>query len=179
MPKQQPQRGQGCCLFAATPTTFSRREPMQPTRQTPQRPVPPDRPGRRATSAVFSPKGGPFPAAASLLLLRAEDIEANPGQHFYACGNQVRYGTSPLPHRVPLAVRMQRPPSFQPATPLAVPSSRGPRATESTIPANNNSLQQLPISYPSRHQAPRLRCPGLPGTSPSCEAVQRCCHPSR
>ncbi len=57
---------------------------------------PPNRPGRRTTSAVFSPKGGPSPAAVSLLLLRAGDIETNPGPHCYACGNPVRHGTSPL-----------------------------------------------------------------------------------
>ncbi len=34
-------RGQGCSLFTATPTTFSRKEPMQPTRQAPQGSVPP------------------------------------------------------------------------------------------------------------------------------------------
>ncbi len=54
---------------AATPTAFSRKEQIQPTRQAPQRLGPPDRPGRRTTSAVFSPKGGPSPADASLLLL--------------------------------------------------------------------------------------------------------------
>ncbi len=46
-------RGQGCSLFAATPTTFSRKEPMQPKRQEPERLGPPHRPGRRTTSAVF------------------------------------------------------------------------------------------------------------------------------
>ncbi len=87
-------RGQGCSLFAATPTT--RKEPMQPTRQAPQRLGPPDRPGRRTTSAVFSPKEGPSPAAASLLLLCAGDIETHLGPHCYACGNPVRHDTSPL-----------------------------------------------------------------------------------
>ncbi len=39
---------------------------------------------------------GPSPAAASLLLLRAGDIETNPEPHCYACGNPVRHGTSTL-----------------------------------------------------------------------------------
>ncbi len=69
---------------------------MQPTRQAPQRLGPPDRPGRRTTSTVFSRKGGPSSAAASFLLLRAGDIETDPGSHCYACGNPVRHGTSPL-----------------------------------------------------------------------------------
>ncbi len=91
------QRSQGCSLFAATPTTSPRKEPMQQARQAPQRLSPPDRPGRRITSTVFfSSKGGPSPAAASLLLLRAGDIETNTGPHCYACNNAVRHGTSPL-----------------------------------------------------------------------------------
>ncbi len=69
---------------------------MQPTRQAPQRLGPPERPGRRITSTVFSPKGGPSPAVASLLHLRAGDIETSPGPHCYACGNPVRHGTSVL-----------------------------------------------------------------------------------
>ncbi len=84
-----------------------------------------------------------------------------------------------LLQRVPQAVRLQQPPPFEPAKPVTVAHSRGPRATDSTVPDNNNSLRQLPTSYPPRHQAPRLRCPGLPGTSPRCEAVKQCCHPSR
>ncbi len=142
---------------------------------------PPDRPGRRTTSTVFSPKGDPSPAAASLQLLRAGDIETNPGPHCYACGNPVRHGTSPLRCSTTncSTVPHKRPPPFKPAKTVAVPPSRTPRATESTVPANNNSLRQLPTSNPPRHQAPRLRCPGLPGTSPRCEALQRSYHPSR
>ncbi len=55
LPEHQLGRGQGCILFAATLTTFSGKQPMQPTRQAPQRLSSPDRPGRRNTSAVFSP----------------------------------------------------------------------------------------------------------------------------
>ncbi len=69
---------------------------MQPTRQAPQGSVPPTGQGEGLPLPFFSPKGGPSQAAASLLLLRAGDIETNPGQHCYACGNPVRHGTSPL-----------------------------------------------------------------------------------
>ncbi len=69
--------------------------------------------------------------------------------------------------------------TVQPAKPVAVSPSQGPRATELTFPANNNSLRQLPTSYPPRHQAPRLRCPGLLDASPRCEAVQQCCQSPR
>ncbi len=89
-------RGQGCTPYAATATTFSRKEPMQTTRQSSHRLGPPDRPGRYTTSAVCPPKGGPSPAAASLLLLRAGDIEPNPGPHCNTCGYQVRHGISLL-----------------------------------------------------------------------------------
>ncbi len=44
----------------------------------------------------FSPKGGSSPAAASLLLLRARDIESDPGPNRYVCGNLDRHDTSPL-----------------------------------------------------------------------------------
>ncbi len=56
-------------VFAATPTTFSWEEPIQWTRQAHHRFDPPNRPGRRTTSAVFSPKTDPFPVTASPLLL--------------------------------------------------------------------------------------------------------------
>ncbi len=69
---------------------------MQRTREAPQRLGPPVRPGRRTTSTIFLPTGGPSPAAASLLLLRAGHIETNPGPYWYACGNPVRHGISPL-----------------------------------------------------------------------------------
>ncbi len=49
--------GQGSGLFAATPTTFSWKEPMQPTRQAPHTLGPPHQPGRRTTSVVASLKG--------------------------------------------------------------------------------------------------------------------------
>ncbi len=90
-----------------------------------------------------------------------------------------RHLTTALLHRVPQAAHLQRHPPFKPAKQVAVPPSRWPRATELAVPANNNSLRQLPSAYPPRHKAPPLCCPGLPGTSPRCEAVQRCCHPSR
>ncbi len=46
-------RGQGCSLFAATPTTFSRKEPMQPTRQAPQGSVPPTSQGEGLPRPFF------------------------------------------------------------------------------------------------------------------------------
>ncbi len=51
LPAATTTRGQGCSLFMATPTTFSRKEPMQLTRQAPQMLGPPDWPLRRTTSA--------------------------------------------------------------------------------------------------------------------------------
>ncbi len=176
------QRGQVCSLFAATPTTSPRKEPMQQARQAPQRLSPPDRPGRTISSTVFfSSKGDPPPTAASLLLLRAGDIKTKSGPHCYACNNPVRHGTSPLrcstvSHKQFACSGLHR---SNMLNRWLCPTLRGPRATETIVPAINNSLRQLPTSYPPRHQAPCLRGPGLPGTGPRCEVMQRCCDSSR
>ncbi len=116
----------------------------------------------------FFTKGGPFPAAASLLLLITGGVGSNTRPHCYACGNLVHHVTPPLCcftakcpsvsckqitftdlHHSSLLNRWQCP----------APSHGGPKATQLKIPANNNPLRQLPISFSPRHQAPRLRCP--------------------
>ncbi len=83
-------------LFAVTPTTFPWKEPIQSTRPAHHRLGPPNQPGRRTTFAVFSPKTGLSSVTASLLLLRAGDIESNPEPNYYACGNLASHNTSPM-----------------------------------------------------------------------------------
>ncbi len=171
-------RGQGCSLFAATPTTFFWKEPMQPTRQAPQGSVPPTGQGEGLPRPFFhqreahlrlpppfcffapeTSKPTPDPIATLVVTQSASPLRCSTTN--CSTVSHTQFTCSGL-HRSNLLNRWQCPP-------------HGGLA----VPANNNSLRQLPTSNPPRHQAPRLRCPGLPGTSPRCEAVQRCCHPSR
>ncbi len=173
-------RGHGCSPFAATPTTFSRKEPMQPTRQAPERLGPPTGQGEGLSRPFFHQRETHIRLPPPFCFFAPTTSKPTPDR--IATLVVTQSATAPhhcAAHRVPQAVHLQRPPPFKPAKPVAVPPSRGPRATESTVSANNNSPRQLPTSYPPRHQAPRLRCPGLPGTSPRCEAMQRCFQQSR
>ncbi len=65
---------------------------MQSLRHAPHRLGPPDRPGRRTSIAVFSPRGGAFPAVVSLLFLPAGDIELIPGPNCFTCRKFIRRG---------------------------------------------------------------------------------------
>ncbi len=139
---------------------------------------PPGRPGRWTTSTVFSPKGDPYPAATSLLLFRAGDIESNPGPYCYACGNPVRHGTSAtaLLHyqllcRVPQAVHQQRPPPFKPVKPVVVPPHGGPGPPSRQFPPTTNLSDscRLPIC---RGTSP-LAC-DTPDCQAQVHAARRC-----
>ncbi len=131
----------------------------------------------------FSPKGGPSPAAASLLLLRAEDIETNPGPHCNTCGNPVRHGTSILrcsttncstvPHKqfTCSGLHLSNLLNW-----WECPTHGGPKAPSRQFPPTTTLCDscRLPIHRGTRP----LACPGLPSTSPRCEVVGRSCHPS-
>ncbi len=161
-------RGQGCNLFAATPTTFPRKEPMQPTRKAPQRPGPlhPIGQSEGLPRPMFSPKGAHLRLPPPFCFFAPETSKPTPDHIATSVVTQFAIHLTTallhyqLLHRVPQAVRLQQHPPFKPAKPVTVPHSRGPRATESTVPDKNNSLRQLLTSYPPRHQAPCLRCPG-------------------
>ncbi len=85
-------RGHDCSLSVATPITHLPREQMQSPRHAPHRLGSPDRPGRRTFIAVFSLRGGAYPAVVSLLLLLAGDIELNPGPNCFTCRKPIRRG---------------------------------------------------------------------------------------
>ncbi len=69
---------------------------MQSLRHAPHRLGPPDRPGRRTSTAVFSFRGDSFPVVVSFLLLLAGDIELNPEPNCYACRRPIRRGMDSL-----------------------------------------------------------------------------------
>ncbi len=141
------------------PTIFSQNEPIQPTRQAPQRLGPPDRPGRRTTSAVFSPNGGPSPADACLLLLRAGDIETNARPHCCAYGNLVRHGTSPLRYsrRTPTYYILQPTLRARCARRSRKHWNIGCRGTQISISSGNTPMVVLHPNSESSRPTPR-RC---------------------
>ncbi len=89
-------RGHGRSLYVAAPTTFLRRDEC-------------DRPDKHRSSdsgprsgqgdglpTIFLRVGDARRAVSSLLLLLAGDVETNPGQSCYVCGQNVRQSDTPL-----------------------------------------------------------------------------------
>ncbi len=89
-------RGHGRGVYVAAPTTFLRRDECdRPDKHRPSGSDP--RSGQGDGSPIFfSKEGDASPAAASLLLLLAGDVETNPGPSCYAYGKNFRPPDTPL-----------------------------------------------------------------------------------
>ncbi len=133
---------------------------MRPTRQAPpQRLGPQVRPGRLFANRFFK-EGDASPAATSLLLLLAADVETNPGPSCYACGQNFRQSDTPLNcHTLDCGLRSNKQtrcsgaPRFQQSLPWHCPTHGDPGL-------------QLTLRGPTPATAATTRSDQAPGLSP-------------
>ncbi len=110
-------RGHGRSLYVAAPTTFLQRDECdRPDKHRPSGSDPRSGQGD-GSPTVFSKEGDASPAAASLLLLLAGDVETNPGPS--CCGEEpqtVEYWLQRCPNAVALRQKL----FGEPSPPLSV-----------------------------------------------------------
>ncbi len=106
-------RGQVCSLFAATPTTFFWKEPMQPTRQAPQGSVPPTGQGEGLPPPFFHQREAHLRLPPPFCLFAPETSKPTPDH--IATLVVIQSATAPHHYAAPLQTAPPCPTSSSPA----------------------------------------------------------------